>query len=64
MLATASLELKGEKKSAHDCPVLSVAFSPKGNTIVSASGDIHESGSWDNTIKVWDAGVGTDTLQP
>jgi len=56
MLATASLELKGEKESAHDCPVLSVAFSPKGNTIVSASGDIYESGGT-NTIKVWDAGT-------
>ena len=55
MLATASLELKGEKKSAHDCPVLSVAFSPKGNTIVSASGDIFNDGGT-NTIKVWDAG--------
>ena len=33
-----------------------MAFSPDGKTIVS--------GSWDQTIKVWDAGVGTDTLQP
>jgi len=56
MLATASLELKGEKESAHDCPVLSVAFSPKGNTIVSASGDIYGLGGT-NTIKVWDAGT-------
>ena len=67
-LAAASLELKGEKESAHDCPVLSVAFSPKGNTIVSASGDINRwersSGFGDdkftdgtNTIKVWDAGA-------
>ena len=55
MLATASLELKGEKESAHDCAVLSVAFSPKGNTIVSASGDIFYIGGT-NTIKVWDAG--------
>jgi hypothetical protein len=56
MLATASLELKGEKESAHDCLVLSVAFSPKGNTIVSASGDLFGMGGT-NTIKVWDAGV-------
>ena len=55
-LATASLELKGEKESAHDCPVLSVAFSPKGNTIVSASGDIYKQGG-SNTLKVWDAGA-------
>ena len=55
-LAAASLELKGEKQSAHDCPVLSVAFSPKGNTIVSASGDIFGEGGT-NTIKVWDAGT-------
>ena len=36
--------------------MVSVAFSPDGATIVS--------GSWDKTLKVWDAGVGTDTLQP
>jgi WD40 repeat protein len=64
VLVAASLELKGEKESAHDCPVLSVAFSPKGNTIVSASGDIFRSGRntiasglADKTIKVWDAGT-------
>ena len=56
MLATASLELKAEKQSAHSEWVTSVAFSPDGKTIVS--------GSRDQTIKVWDAGVGTDTLQP
>jgi WD40 repeat protein len=49
MLVTASLELKAEKQSAHSDYVTSVAFSPDGSTIVS--------GSWDNTIKVWDAGV-------
>ena len=49
MLATASLELKAEKKSAHSSPVASVAFSPDGATIVS--------GSYDETIKVWDAGT-------
>ena len=53
MLATASLELKAEKQSAHSHRVASVAFSPDGATIVS--------GSWDKTIKVWDAGVGADT---
>ena len=47
-LATASLELKAEKQSAHSDRVSSVAFSPDGATIVS--------GSADNTIKVWDAG--------
>jgi len=45
------LELKAEKQSAHSSTVASVAFSPDGKTIVS--------GSWDRTIKVWDA----DTLQ-
>ena len=47
MLATASLELKAEKQSAHSKAVASVAFSPDGLTIVS--------GSYDKTIKVWDA---------
>ena len=47
MLATASLELKAEKQSAHSDSVRSVAFSPDGATIVS--------GSDDRTIKVWDA---------
>ena len=49
MLATASLELKAEKQSAHSDVVTSVAFSPDGSTIVS--------GSADKTIKVWDAGT-------
>ena len=49
MLATASLELKAEKQSAHSDWVMSVAFSPDGATIVS--------GSRDETIKVWDAGT-------
>jgi WD40 repeat protein len=47
MLATASLELKAEKQSAHSDFVRSVAFSPDGSNIVS--------GSSDKTIKVWDA---------
>ena len=56
MLVAATLELKAEKESAHSDRVQSVAFSPDGKTIVS--------GSLDKTIKVWDAGVSTDTLQP
>ena len=43
-LATASLELKTEKQSAHSEVISSVAFSPDGTTIVS--------GSRDETIKV------------
>ena len=49
MFVAASLELKAEKQSAHSSYVMSVAFSPDGKTIVS--------GSYDKTIKVWDAGV-------
>ena len=56
-LAAASLELKAEKQRAHQNRtkweeghgINSVAFSPDGKTIVS--------GSEDQTIKVWDAGV-------
>ena len=51
------MELKAEKQSAHSGFVLSVAFSPDGKTIVS--------GSSDETIKVWDAGVSAlSPLQP
>ena len=49
----ASLELKAEKQSAHSDWVKSVAFSPDGKTIVS--------GSDDETLKVWDAGVSAPT---
>ena len=54
MLATASLDLKAEEQSAHSGPVSSVAFSPDGKTIVS-------SGLYDETLKVWDAGVSAPT---
>ena len=56
VFVAASMELKAEKRRAHSDCVSSVAFSPDGKTIVS--------GSRDKTIKVWDAGVSTDTLQP
>ena len=49
VLLAATLELMGEKENAHGNFVNSVAFSPDGKTIVS--------GSEDQTIKVWDAGV-------
>ena len=52
-LATGSLELKAEKESAHSNWVMSVAFNHDGTKIVS--------GSCDKTIKVWDAGVNSDT---
>ena len=56
LLVAATLELKAEKQSAHSGRVWSVAFSPDGKNIVS--------GSQDKTIKVWDAGLSTDTLKP
>ena len=40
------MELLSEKKDAHSEPITSVMFSPDGTKIVS--------GSWDQTIKVWD----------
>ena len=48
-----TLELKATKESAHSDWIESVAYSPDGKTIVS--------GSFDKTIKVWDAGVDADT---
>ena len=56
MLAAASLELKAEKQSAHSDCVFSVAFSPDGKTIVS--------GSYDKTLKVWDAGASACPISP
>ena len=38
-----------EKTNAHSNWIMSVAFSPDGTKIVS--------GSWDETIKVWDSGA-------
>ena len=48
-LATGSLELQAEKQSAHSREIFSVAFNNDGTKIVS--------GSYDQTIKVWDAGT-------
>ena len=56
VLVVASLELKAQKQKAHSRFVASVAFSPDGKTIVS--------GSCDNAIKVWNAGVDADAPKP
>ena len=44
-----TLELKTEKQNAHSNTIASVDFSPDGKTIASGSGD--------QTLKVWAAGV-------
>ena len=50
------MELKAENQSAHSNWVTSVAFSPDGKTIVS--------GSYDQTLKVWDAGASLPLVLP
>ena len=46
--STGTLELKATKENAHSSRITSIAFNPvDGKTIVS--------GSWDKTIKIWDA---------
>ena len=51
-----TLELKASKENAHHSWVRSVDFSPDGSKIVS--------GSWDQTIKVWDSGFYLCSFSP
>ena len=52
----AELELLSEKTDAHSDAITSVAFSPDGTKIVSASND--------GTIKVWDSGAPEPSKSP
>ena len=51
-----TLELLSEKTNAHSDWIMSVAFSPDGTKIVS--------GSYDQTIKVWDFGAQEPSNRP
>ena len=53
MCLTVTLELKATKENAHSHNINSVAYNKDGTRIVSACNG--------GTIKVWDAGVDTDT---
>ena len=50
------MELLSEKTDAHSDAITSVTCSPDGTKIVS--------GSWDQTIKVWDSGVPEPSNRP
>ena len=50
------MELLSEKTDAHSDCVRSVVFSPDGTKIVS--------GSWDETIKVWESGAPEPSKRP
>ena len=53
-----SLDTHKQTLEGHMNRVTSVAFSPDGGTLASASGETDGVEDWDNTIRLWNAVTG------